>query len=178
MILRAVSLLIYILSLFNLQSKAQGIEELKKNTNNSVVYFLDPECKLCIAKAYDIRYTISKYIKLSDLKFYLVFHGNTHYQKSKKFFKNLKIKSPKVLFIYDGDNQFVHRFDAKITPTVYLLNKNSEIIYQGALDDKDISIENSRYEKTCNYIERALVEYLNEKDISIPFTKSIGCIFR
>ena len=178
MILRAISLLILISYSVQLQLKAQEIEGVKTNFSNSIVYFLDPECKLCISKAYDIKETISKYIQLPDLKFYIVFHKDTHYRKSKKYFKKLKINSSSLNYIYDKKNLFVCRFDVKITPTVYLVNKNSDIIYQGALDDKDVSVEISKYEKNYNYIERALEEYLNKNDVSIPKTKSIGCIFR
>jgi hypothetical protein len=173
----------YILIVIFLFLSSKGVYAQKKvksppSIQNALVYFLDPECKLCISKALDIKNMILKYSQDTDLNIYLIFHSNTDFKKSKKYFKNVTARSKSAIFKFDSENLFAIKLNATITPSAYLVDQNEQIIYQGALDDKDISVEITKFDKSTNYVDRAIEDYLQNIDIRIPTTKAIGCIFR
>lgn len=181
---RKILILLFVLSL-NLVFSQSGF--LKKHTpslkkvdfKNSVIYFLAPRCKLCISKAVDIKQTLD-YLNNSknEINVYFVFHKNTSLKDQKKMLKLFKLDSKKIIHINDIENDVSNLFDVSITPSVILINLNGEILYEGALDDKDISLSESKFEKSLSFIDKALESYLNGKTILINKTEAVGCIYR
>jgi hypothetical protein len=146
------------------------------NYCNSVVYFLNPDCKLCISKSFDINNTL-KNCNYNNIKVHFIFHDYIDKKKIKKF---TDIFDKKLAFesIYDESNVIAEKFNVNITPTVILFNESCEVIYKGAIDDKDISIQKSKLSYAINYIDEAIKSYLNKEKIDVSCTTPVGCIFR
>jgi peroxiredoxin len=93
------------------------------------------------------------------------------------FAENVKIATEKgytFAYLTDDTQETTKAFDAKRTPTAYILKKeNNKYIlkYGGAIDDNAQSAANV----TKKYIEQAFSEILIGKNISVTNTKSIGC---
>jgi thiol-disulfide isomerase/thioredoxin len=147
----------------------------------SVVYFLDPECKLCKSKAYDISTTletVKNYSDIEKLNVYFVFHSATNRKKSKSFIKMFGSSRNKITPVFDDKNIWALKLNASVTPSVYLIDKNGDVIYSGALDDKDISVDISRKQKSISYIDEALKKFFSGTEIVPDYVKPVGCIFR
>lgn len=73
----------------------------------------------------------------------------------------------------DDKNIIADKFEASVTPEIYVLNKNFEILYHGRIDDSR-KIENVK-EKD---LRKALDEILDGKDVSVKRTKAFGCTIK
>ncbi len=97
--------------------------------------------------------------------------NSTHFQdaeKNKATAEKYDLTYP-VLGDWEGDTG--KAYGAKTTPHMYVINPEGDIIYNGAIDDnpklgKDADV---------NYVEQALNESLDDKDVSMPKTKPYGC---
>jgi len=73
----------------------------------------------------------------------------------------------------DEKNVIADKFEASVTPEIYVLNPNFEVLYQGRIDD-------SRREKDVKSTDfkKALDEILDGKPVSVPKTKAFGCTIK
>lgn len=71
----------------------------------------------------------------------------------------------------DEGNVVADKFDARVTPHVFIVDKKGNVVYDGALDDRKRpgSVDGD------NYLTRALDELLAGKPVSTPKTKPMGC---
>jgi peroxiredoxin len=93
-------------------------------------------------------------------------------------FENMKQRASEQNFNFpylrDEDQSIAKAFDATHTPEIFLFDKNGELVYHGKIDDNW-----QEPEKVVNhYLEDALVELLEKKEISVPETYSIGCTIK
>ena len=93
-------------------------------------------------------------------------------------FENMKQRASEQNFNFpymrDEDQSIAKAFDATHTPEIFLFDKNSELVYHGKIDDNW-----QEPDKVVNhYLEDALVELLDKKEISVPETYSIGCTIK
>ena len=65
-------------------------------------------------------------------------------------------------------------YGAKTTPHMFIINKNKEIAYQGAIDDQ-ADAEISSLSNAKNFVALALDELLAGKEVSVQSTKAYGC---
>ena len=74
------------------------------------------------------------------------------------------------LILKDEQNKIADKFEASVTPEIYVLNSNFEIQYHGRIDD-------SREEDNVQSkdLEKALNEIIAGKKISNNRTKAFGC---
>ncbi|MBK8672869.1 MAG: redoxin family protein [Bacteroidetes bacterium] len=127
---------------------------------NKVIYFLSPTCKLCISKAYDINETIKKFG--DEIDFVFVFHKGISKSDVKKYLNSFG-KQKKITSIFDVSNELAKVLNANITPSVFLLDTSGAVIYYGALDDKEMSVEFSPNKKVKAILMRQLINTLKEK---------------
>ena len=77
------------------------------------------------------------------------------------------------VILKDVNNVIADKFQASVTPEVYVLNKNFEVLYHGRIDDsqrpKDIKSHDLR---------NALDEVLNGKKVETTQTKAFGCTIK
>jgi len=93
-------------------------------------------------------------------------------------FENMKKRASeqKFNFIYlrDEDQSAARAFDATHTPEIFLFNSERKLVYHGKIDDNW-----QEPDKVVNfYLKDAIEEMLNEKEISVPETYSIGCTIK
>ena len=93
-------------------------------------------------------------------------------------FENMKQRAKEqnfnFLYLRDEDQSIAKSFDATHTPEIFLFDKNSKLVYHGKIDDNW-----QEPEKVVNhYLEDAIDELLENKEISVPETYSIGCTIK
>ncbi|MBK6339759.1 MAG: redoxin family protein [Bacteroidetes bacterium] len=143
---------------------------------NKVIYFLSPTCKLCISKAYDINETIKKFG--DEIDFVFVFHKGISKSDVKKYLNSFGKQKKKITSIFDVSNELAKVLNANITPSVFLLDTSGAVIYYGALDDKEMSVEFSPNKKSKSYIDEAINQYTKGEIIIQPYKVPVGCVFR
>jgi peroxiredoxin len=73
----------------------------------------------------------------------------------------------------DPDNKIADKLEASVTPEIYLLNPELELLYHGRIDD------NSRGTNiTSHDLRKALDELLAGKSVSVSRTKAFGCTIK
>lgn len=92
----------------------------------------------------------------------------------KNMIRRAKEKQFPFVYLHDGTQQTARTYGAVRTPHVYLLSKiNNQyrVEYIGAIDNNSHEPELV----TEKYVERAMEELLAGKEITVKFTKAIGC---
>jgi peroxiredoxin len=76
--------------------------------------------------------------------------------------------------LLDPTGALGHRYDAKTTPHMFIIDPQGTLIYNGAIDDRattdTVDIAGSK-----NYVSLALGEALAGKPVSTPSTRPYGC---
>lgn len=88
--------------------------------------------------------------------------------------KRSKDKGYSFPYLYDESQAVATAYGATRTPHVYVLNKNLNVSYIGAIDDnhKDANAVTKRY------VEEAIDNLLAGKAVMTPTTKAIGCTIK
>ena len=76
--------------------------------------------------------------------------------------------------LLDEDGTVGKLYDAKVTPALYVINPEGNLIYAGAIDDKK-SVDAADVEGATNYVKQALDEALAGQPVSTPRTEPYGC---
>jgi thiol-disulfide isomerase/thioredoxin len=81
-----------------------------------------------------------------------------------------------ITVLQDEKNNLVKKIDARITPEVFLFDKNAVLIYRGAIDNWFFAFGQYRPEATEHYLADALQSFLKNEPVKIKQTNAIGCI--
>lgn len=76
--------------------------------------------------------------------------------------------------LLDSDGKVGKLYDAKTTPHMYVINPESNLIYQGAIDDR-AGTDPAEIKDSKNYVQQALDEAMSGGAVSESQTKSYGC---
>lgn len=99
--------------------------------------------------------------------------NSTHYataESTKKWAEPLDLPQ-KVLM--DTDGKVGRMYGAETTPHIFILDRNGDIAYQGALDNAPLGkVQNGKY---VNYAQQALEELTAGKPVSVKQTTPYGC---
>jgi peroxiredoxin len=76
-------------------------------------------------------------------------------------------------YLLDEDGKVGKMYDAKTTPHMFVIDKNGNLAYMGAIDD-DRSTNGGKDAKV-NYVKKAVEEILSGKEVSEKVTKQYGC---
>ena len=102
--------------------------------------------------------------------------GRPGYVKPKKaeeiFFK--KYKSHSDVLLMDTEGVIGQQYGAKVTPHMYIIDKDGVLVYAGAIDDKP-SARASSLKGAKNHVLAALSDMKQGKAISIAETRAYGC---
>jgi len=77
-------------------------------------------------------------------------------------------------YLRDEDQKAAEVYGATHTPEIFLFNKERELVYRGKIDDNWKEPEKVR----TKYLQNAINELLEGKEISVPETFSIGCTIK
>lgn len=78
-------------------------------------------------------------------------------------------------FIADADLQIATMLDAKITPEVFLLDSDDNVLYRGAIDNWFYALGKYRRTTTAHYLIDAIDAVLAGNRIKVLKTEAIGC---
>jgi peroxiredoxin len=84
------------------------------------------------------------------------------------------VKSAAKAVLLDIDGKVGLSYDAKTTPHMYVINKNQELVYAGAIDDKPTA-KTADIDTAKNYVVEALDAVLDGKKVPTESTKAYGC---
>jgi len=135
-----------------------------------VIMFIATECP--VSNAYNTRME-KLYETYKDKE--VAFLGiNSNKQESVEDIKNhAKEHSFRFPILKDKNNIIADKFEASVTPEIYVLNSNFEVMYHGRID-------NSRNESEVSSkdLDNALNEILNGKKVTNQRTKAFGCTIK
>jgi len=98
--------------------------------------------------------------------------GNFNNDEINKRIKNHNAKM--TAYLVDADGKVGKKYGAKTTPHMYIINKDSKLVYAGGIDDKaSTDLEDIKGAK--NYVSLALDELLAGKNVSLQSSKPYGC---
>jgi peroxiredoxin len=92
-------------------------------------------------------------------------------EAAKKEFVAQKIKA--TAWIDDSSGALGRAYGLKTTPHLVIIDKNGNIAYDGAIDDKPATSGDPR--KARNYVREALDQLLAGEKVAVPKTKPYGC---
>lgn len=76
--------------------------------------------------------------------------------------------------LLDADGKVGKAYGAKTTPHMFVINPDQNVVYAGAIDDKE-STEPKDISSSKNYVEAALNEGLAGKPITTKSSRAYGC---
>jgi len=91
--------------------------------------------------------------------------------KAKDYIARRQVSSTHLLL--DPKGGVGRSYGAKTTPDMFIVNKEGDLVYQGAIDD-DAGVF-ADPSKANNYVSKALEEILDGKPVTTSTTKSYGC---
>ena len=77
-------------------------------------------------------------------------------------------------FLLDPTGAVGHKYGAKTTPHMFIVNGKGVVVYNGAIDDKP-STDKADIETAKNYVSAALDATIAGKPIAVASTQSYGC---
>ena len=151
----------------------QNLKKLSNDKKFKTIFFLDPECPMCVSYSVYINDIYEKF--KNDIDFIILYPSKlTSFDKIKNFEKKYKFNIPSVV---DSNLIMTNYLDARITPECFLVDTSFKVLYSGLINDwaKDLgktgSINN-------NYLESSIKNILSNKKIDIKKTNAIGCIIQ
>jgi peroxiredoxin len=73
----------------------------------------------------------------------------------------------------DDKNIIADKYNAQVTPEIFVVNPDLQILYHGRIDDS-----RRQSEVTSNDLRQALDEILAGKEVTVPETKAFGCTIK
>lgn len=139
----------------------------------SIYFFLHPECP--ISQQY-IPYINSLNDSFAvEIPMHAVFGGN----KKKKLMKEVELFNNKYQLhsgiIIDPTHKKAKKWGATITPEVFVIKNENEIVYHGAIDNRYFQLGKLRTEITERYLENVIHDILSNSIKVYPTQKAIGC---
>jgi thioredoxin-related protein len=77
-------------------------------------------------------------------------------------------------YAVDKDNTIADAFGANRTPECFLFDKDSKLVYHGAIDDNASDAENV----TRNHLREAIKQVIHGQDIEVKESRSVGCTIK
>lgn len=77
-------------------------------------------------------------------------------------------------YVVDSNHEVADAFGANRTPECFLFDKNLKLVYHGAIDDNPSDAS----AVSRNHLKEAITELVNNKDVSVKETKSVGCTIK
>jgi len=139
----------------------------------TVIYFLSPECPLCINYTLAMR-ELEQEFASDSIKFYGVY--------SNEWFSANEVNEFAIKYelgfemLLDNGNQLADVLGATVTPEVFVLNSDSEVLYSGKIDNWVNDLGKKRLEVSEHYLKSALLAWRDEETIDPKRTQPKGCL--
>lgn len=143
-----------------------------KNNKASVFVFLAPDCPLSQNYTLTLNNIFSQF-KNDSIIFYSIIPGKDFDKKDvNEFVSKYKINS-RVLI--DRDLILTRYLDATKTPEVFVITSAGNVAYKGAIDNWAVDLGQHRKVITEDYLEDALNNIKDNKEVQIKETQAVGC---
>ncbi len=137
-----------------------------------VLIFLSPECPLC--KNYSLVLNALQKEYASSVQFTGIIPGKAYSSSD----VNDYISKYKIGFdiLIDTGKLISGKLHATVTPEVFLLGSQGDILYYGAIDNwiKQLGMQSAK--PTEFYLHDAIKASLSNKPVAMPFRKPVGCL--
>lgn len=159
------------IQLFKLNDEIAQIDPSENSL--TIIYFLSPECPLCINYVLAMR-EIEKEFAADSIVFYGV-HSKEWFEPNEVEEYQLKY-GLKFSMLLDDGNQLARTLGATVTPEVFVLNRNSELQYSGKIDNWVNDLGKKKLEVSEHYLKNALLAWQDGKTIETKSTEPVGCL--
>jgi peroxiredoxin len=88
--------------------------------------------------------------------------------------KSSEMKAGYTAYLIDESGEVGKMYGAKVTPHMYIIDSSGNLVYAGGIDDK-ASTDQSDIEGAVNYVDKALKELLNGRNVTTQTSKPYGC---
>ena len=138
-----------------------------------VLEWINPDCPF-VVRHYNLDTMTNLASKNKDVVWLAIATGGSADADSLKTFAAKEgINYPILL---DPDGQTGKAYGAKRTPQMYIIKGDGKLAYNGGIDDQEVGEPNAPLkEGTVNYVEKALKEIADGKEVSQAETKAYGC---
>lgn len=136
-----------------------------------VIEFCSQECPYSRGADPDLAQLHAKYSGKG-----VVFLGiDSHFKTTPEEIKQyaLKVKKPYPI-LKDVENKYADKVDAKVTPEIFIVDKDGKLAYHGAFDDR----KGPDAQPTEKYTENAIEALLAGKPVEKKETKAWGCTIK
>lgn len=139
----------------------------------TVVYFLSPECPLCINYTRNLKQLASDFSS-EQVQFIGVFSG--------KWFSADEVKEYRTKYglpfqmLMDSDLSLAQLLDATVTPEAFLLDSSGRVLYSGAIDNWMNALGRKKLEVTEHHLHDAITATLAGQKVVVNRTKAVGCL--
>jgi hypothetical protein len=138
------------------------------NNKGAVFVFLSPDCPLSQNYSPTLNRLRSQF-QPNGIEFYAVFPGKPVVDD---FIATYKITFPVLM---DSDFRLADFFGATKTPEAFVLDPHGNFIYKGAIDNRAPELGQQRTVITEHYLLDALNSIIQQRDLRVKQTPSVGC---
>ncbi len=78
--------------------------------------------------------------------------------------------------LFDIQNTLAYALKASVTPEVFVLNSDGNVVYSGKIDDWVNDLGKKKLAVSNHYLENAIQLALDGKEITPAYTEPIGCL--
>ena len=130
-------------------------------------------CNACpVAVAYEDRFVeFTKKYADKGVKFVAI--NSSPSEDLEKMKQRAEEKGFNYAYAYSEEGTCAEEFGAKVTPHIFVLDKDRKVVYKGAFDDNQ---NDSKVEK--HYVADAVDAVLAGKSVPVAETKAVGCGLR
>jgi len=168
---------LFILLLMTAPLAAQSIDpalstHLDESSSAFIIAVLDPECPISqkytrtlndLASAYEKRgVTVWGIVSVRNIRQVEIDSFSVHYQLQFRCLPDAKLNVAASL-------------EASVTPEVFLLDKDHNVVYSGAIDDWFFDLGRSKRKPTTHFLADAIENYLRGEPLKIKWTEPVGC---
>lgn len=173
----AIALVVLISCLFsgsNLLAQ-NSVESSKTNSEKSLtaIVFLAVDCPISQKYVGELKHIDSLFQSAVTIKGILP--GKLKQEEVDQFINEYNIDFP---IAVDREYEMVKKYNATITPEVFLIDNQNHIHYQGAIDNWFFDLGKYRQQITQHYLIDAIHAALEGKSPTISKTESVGCIIQ
>jgi peroxiredoxin len=141
-----------------------------KNSKAIVVMFIATQCP--VSNDYNTRMA-KIYSDYKDKNVTFIGINSNKQESIDEIKKHSKDNNFGFTVLKDKDNIIADKYDASVTPEIFVLNGKYEILYHGRIDDS-----RKVTEVETNDLRKTLDEILAGKSVSNPKTKAFGCTIK
>ncbi len=147
------------------------------NAQIKVYAFVVPDCPICHYYL-PLLHELAMAFESSSCEFNYIIPGNHLSKKEKNHYRNSirKICWNKNEKVYNNQDSLIVQLNAQVTPEVFVLNSDKELVYSGAIDDKYFNISSYKQETENHYLKSVLTSLAENKKLTISRTEPVGCI--